>query len=165
MSTLEEISSTQPRLVNDKVEHIRNKKYYAKVLSELKLQGLLTIVQDIMNEDREINYISLTIRVIEFLQKNKKIFRSFTQDKFEKILLISIDEILRSNDISLREEDIELIMTLLRNSFLIKKAGLFLRDIWLKFYYFTQKKCKSCTSSSSVDVVSTGRLPTVLERV
>jgi hypothetical protein len=169
MSTSDEISSTTPRVINDKIENIRNKKYYFKILEQLKIKGLLPLVQDILNEDREINYILLTVKVIDFLQQNKKIFKSFTQNTFENILLISIDEILRVHDIPLKEEELELIMTLLRNSFLIKKAGVFIRDLWLKFYYATQKKCKGCRSGLSVDVITDvnkpPRLPTITERI
>jgi hypothetical protein len=138
--------------VSSKVIILREKVYYVKVLEKLKLLGLIPLVEDLF-EANQVNYAILTLRIISFLKKNKKVFRNFTQDTFEKILILSVDEVFKKNNVQVNEEDLELILGLLQNSFLIKQISLFIKDLCLKMYYSVKKNCKSCKNEDSVQVV------------
>jgi len=71
----------------------------------------------------------------ESTKKNKKVFNNFSQDTFEKILILSVDEIFKINKIDIREEDLNAILSLLQDSFLIKNLALALKDLFIKVYY------------------------------
>jgi len=124
---------------------LRQKEYYIKLLETLKMNGLIAITKDLVEDSQNINYIKLTLTVLGFLQKNKKLFRNFTQNTFEKILVLSIDEICRINNIQINQDDLRLVLDLLKSSFLIKRIALYIKDIALKLYYSTQC-CKKVTT-------------------
>jgi len=136
--------------ISSRIVKVREKRYYVKVLDQLKLLGLSALVEDLFVEQAPVNYVVLSLRIIAFLQKNKKVFRNFTQDTFEKILLLSIDEVLKQNKVDVKEEELELILQLLQNSFLIQQVSVFVKDLLIKIYYCIKKKCDSCKNTESV---------------
>lgn len=126
------------------VKKIRSKEYYTKLLDILVLNGLLEII-----DTNEINYPLIVINVISFLNKNKKHYRNFSSDTFNKILILSIDEILNKKfNTDLDEEQISVILELVHTKYLIRKASNIIKDILIKIYY--KVKCKSCITDSSV---------------
>jgi len=142
--------SMSTTIVN-KIDATRKKEYYVKVLGQLKLLGLQDLVEDLFNEQTPLNYVILSIRIISFLQENRKVFSNFTQNTFEKILLLSIDEVVKAHNLEIKPEELELIMQLLGNTFLIRKFSLYFKDVLMKVYYSV--KNAKCCKSKSVDVV------------
>ena len=126
--------------ISSRVIILREKVYYVKVLEKLKLLGLIPLVGDLI-ENNDVNYVILTLRIISFLKKNKHVFKNFSQDTFEKILILSIDEILVANNIDVKEEHLEPVFSLLRDSFLIRDLSKLLKDFLLKTYYSMKKCC------------------------
>ena len=128
------------------VNKIRNKEYYSKLLEALKLKGLLGIVSDSI-VDGKVNYFSLIVKLVSFLQSNRKLFKNFTEDTMEKILILSIDEILKIHKVPIDEKEVQLALDLLKSSFLFKSISGFVKDLLIKLYY----KCKnSCKNKDSV---------------
>jgi hypothetical protein len=130
---------------------IRNKEYYSKLLETLKLKGLLDIVSDSI-VDGKVNYFSLIIKIVSFLQSNKKLFKNFTEDTMEKILILSIDEILKTNEIPIDENEIQLALDLLKSSFLFKSISGFIKDLLIKIYYKCRNNC--CNKKSVLSTVA-----------
>ena len=132
--------------VKSTISKIRNKEYYSRLLETLKLKGLLDVVSDSI-VDGKVNYFSLIVRIVSFLQGNRKLFKNFTEDTMEKILVLSIDEILKTHSIPIDEKEIQLALDLLKSSFLFKSISGFVKDLVIKIYY----KCKnSCCKNKDV---------------
>ena len=129
------------------IEKIRNKEYYSKLLDTLKVNGLLDVVSDSI-VDGKVNYFSLIVKIVSFLQRNKKLFKNFTEDTMEKILVLSIDEILKNNDIPIDEKEIQLALDLLKSSFLFKSISGFVKDLSIKIYYKIKNSC--CKNKDTV---------------
>ena len=108
---------TPPNQRLELVEKLRQKPYYIKLLNILVINGLLDIVENEL-EDGKIDYLPLAVNLISFLNQNKKYYRNFSADTFEKILILSIDEILTVKfKIDIDEKHITLALDLLRSSY------------------------------------------------
>ena len=128
---------------------LRSKSHYKKLLNILVLNGLLDIVEDEL-KDGKINYVQLLADVLTFLNKNKKHYSKFSSDKFDRIIILCIDEILRKKfKLTLDSEQLESLLLLLKNSYLVRNVVKYTKDLLIKLYH--KLKCKSC---KDVDVIS-----------
>ena len=135
--------------IKELVKKLRQKPYYIKLLDILVINGLLEIIEDEL-EDGKIDYLPFIVNLIVFLNKNKKHYKNFSTNTFEKILILSIDEILTSKfKIDIDEEHITLALDLLRSSYLFKTLISVVKDLFIKIYY--NIKCKKCYSINDVD--------------
>ena len=128
---------------------LKEETVYKRVLDELKVKGLDKLY---INRTETVDYLDIILAVINFLEKNKKVLKNVTQDQFENIVVIVIDEILEEMKIDTTEEQIEKIMELLKNSLLVKKVSKYLIDKFKVIYNniknFINNKC--CKDSNQV---------------
>lgn len=133
------------------IKHLRTKEYYVRLIEILVLNGLLDIFEEEV-KDGKINYINFTVNLLEFLKTNSKYYRNFSSDKFENIIILSVDEILTKKfKIDLDEEQLELVLKLVRNSYLFKSLFIYVKDFFIKIYY--KIKFKSCYKNDLDNVV------------
>ena len=135
------------KLVELKV--LKEETVYKRVLSELKVKGLDKLY---IKRTDTIDYLDIILAVINFLENNKKVLKNVSDDQFENIVVIVIDEILEEMKIDITEEQIEKIMELLKNSLLVKKVSKYLIDKFKIAYNniknFIDNKC--CKDSNQV---------------
>jgi len=128
---------------------LKEETVYKRVLDELKIKGLDKLY---IKRTESIDYLDIILAVVNFLEKNKKVLKNVTQDQFENIVVIVIDEILEEMEIDMSEEQIEKIMELLKNSLLVKKVSKYLIDKFKIAYNniknFINNKC--CKDSNEV---------------
>lgn len=128
---------------------LKEETVYKRVLDELKVKGLDKLY---IKTTESIDYLDIILAVVNFLEKNKKVLKNVTQDQFENIVMIVIDEILEEMKIDMSEEQIEKIMELLKNSLLVKKVSKYLIDKFKVIYNniknFINNKC--CKDSNQV---------------
>ena len=76
----------------------------------------------------------------------------FQSKDFEKIIILCIDEILtKKYNIDIDHEKLEIVMNLVKNSYLIKTTFIRIKDTFLKIYY--KYKCKFCIGQNDDDVI------------
>lgn len=132
--------------VKEYIIKLRSKSYYVNLLEILVLNGLLDVFDKEL-QDNKIDYLPLTINLLKFLNDNKKHYKNFSSDTFEKIIILSIDEILTKKfNLELDEEQIKNVLELVKNTYLIRTIISKIRDTLIKIYY--KCRCKSCTSVS-----------------
>ena len=128
---------------------LKEETVYKRVLDELKVKGLDKLY---IKRTENIDYLDIILAVVIFLEKNKNVLKNVTQDQFENIVVIVIDEILEEMEIDMSEEQIEKIMELLKNSLLVKKVSKYLIDKFKIAYNniknFINNKC--CKDSNEV---------------
>ena len=128
---------------------LKEETVYKRVLEELKVKGLDKLY---IKRTETVDYLDIILAVINFLEKNKKVLKNVTQDQFENIVVIVIDEILEEMKIDTTEEQIEKIMELLKNSLLVKKVSKYLIDkfkiVYNNIKNFINNKC--CKDSNQV---------------
>jgi hypothetical protein len=117
------------KLVELKV--LKEETVYKRVLEELKFKGLDTLY---IKKVDHVDYLDIILAVLNFIDVNKNILKDFTEDQFENIVIIVIDEILEEMNIDLSEDQLEKIVELLKNSVLVKKASNYLIDLFIKIY-------------------------------
>ena len=140
--------------VSNLIKKLRSKEYYNKLLDILVLNGLLDIIELEMS-DGKIDYIPLVINLLKFLKANKKHYSNFSSDTFEKILILSADEILTKKfKLELSEQEINNVLELIRDSYLIRTSLNKIKDILIKMYYKLKCKCNNCTNSDP-DIIIT----------
>jgi len=140
--------------ISNLIKKLRSKEYYNKLLDILVLNGLLDIIE-LEVSDGKIDYIPLVINLLKFLKANKKHYVNFSSDTFEKILILSADEILTKKfKLELSEQEISNVLELIRDSYLIRTSLNKVKDILIKMYYKLKCKCKNCTNSDH-DIVIT----------
>lgn len=146
--------------IRDLINKLREDSYYVRLMEILVINGLLDIFEEEIR-DGKIDYLPLTLNLIKFLEKNKKHYRNFSSDTFESIIILSIDEIINKKfQINLDEEQLKMVLELVKNSYLFKSTITFVKDFLIKMYY--RCKCKSCYSSSDVIIeLDKSRHPTV----
>lgn len=133
----------------EKIIEIRNKDYYIKLLNRLRHNGLYEVFTE-----EELDYSKIVLRVINFLNENKKHIKNFQSKDFEKIIVLCIDEILtKKYSIEIDHEKLEIVLILVKNSYLIKTTFLIVKDTFLKVYY--KYKCKFCISQNDDDIINT----------
>lgn len=128
---------------------LKEETVYKRVLCQLKVKGLDKLY---IKRTKSIDYLDIILAVVNFLEKNKKVLKNVTQDQFENIVVIVIDEILEEMEIDMSEEQIEKIMELLKNSLLVKKVSKYLIDkfkiVYNNIKIFINNKC--CKDSNEV---------------
>jgi hypothetical protein len=131
------------RLIELKV--LKENKIYKRILDELKLKGLNNLY---INKTKTIDHLDVIIGILDFLEQNKKILKGLTEEQYENITVIIIDEIFEKLEFEISEESIEKILKLLKNSILVKRASKFLIDKLrrIKFFCCFSKKEMSAVS-------------------
>ena len=131
----------------EKITDSRNKDYYIKLLNHLRHNGLYEVFTD-----EDLDYAKIVLKVIDFLNKNKKYIKNFQSKDFEKIIVLCIDEILtKKYNIDIDHEKLEIVLNLVKNSYLIRTSFTRVKDTFLKIYY--RYKCKFCISQNDDDVI------------
>jgi len=131
--------------ISDLIVKLRSKPYYVKLMEILVLNGLLEIFEEEL-KDGKIDYLPLILNLLDFLAKNKKHYKNFSSDKLENIIILSVDEVLNNKfKIDIDEEQLKMVLTLVKNSYLFKTALNYIKDIFIKIYY----KCQ-CTTVRDV---------------
>lgn len=132
------------------ISTLRSNPYYRRLMEILVINGLLDIFEEEL-KDGKIDYLPLTINLLEFLKKNKKHYSNFSSDTFENIIILSIDEVLNKKfKIDLDEEQLKMVLQLVKNSYLFKTTYVYIKEILIKI--FTKCKCKSCYKADDVIV-------------
>ena len=132
---------------------LRSDKYYIRLIEILVINGLLEIFEEELKDDK-IDYLPLTLNLLKFLEANKKYYRNFTSSTFENIIILSLDEILNKKfKIDLEEEQIKMVLQLVRNSYLFKTGIIVLKDLFIKIYYKLKCNCKSCYKVDDVIII------------
>tara|TARA_Y100001970_G_C14255559_1_gene875095 strand:+ start:1923 stop:2375 length:453 start_codon:yes stop_codon:yes gene_type:complete len=140
--------------VSNLIKKLRSKEYYNKLLDILVLNGLLDIIE-LEVSDGKIDYIPLIINLLKFLKANKQHYSNFSSDTFEKILILSADEILTKKfKLELSDKEISDVLELIRDSYLIRTSFDAVKDIIIKMYYKIKCKCENCTNSDP-DIIIT----------
>tara|TARA_Y100000741_G_scaffold346058_2_gene312061 strand:+ start:2408 stop:2854 length:447 start_codon:yes stop_codon:yes gene_type:complete len=133
---------------------LRSDKYYIRLMEILVVNGLLDIFEEEL-KDNKIDYLQLTLNLLKFLEANKKHYRNFSSDTFENIIILSVDEILNKKfKIDLEEEQLEMALQLVKNSYLFKTGIVIIKDLFVKIYYKFKCKCKSCYKNNDIIVIN-----------
>ncbi len=124
---------------------LKEETVYKRILEKLKVKGLDNLY---IKKTKTVDYLDIVLAVIKFLEENKKVLKNITQDQFENIVVIVIDEILEEMKVDISEEQIEKIIELLKNSLLVKKVSKYLIDKCKIFYkniknFINNKCCKN----------------------
>jgi len=134
--------------IKNLIEHLRSKDYYIRLMEILVVDGLLDIFEEELS-DGKIDYLPLTLNLLTFLQTNAKHYKNFTSDKFENIIILSIDEILTKKfQIDLDEKQLTMALKLIKNSYLFKSFWTLTKDLFIKLYY--KCSCKPCYKPDNV---------------
>ena len=139
---------------------LKEETIYKRVLDELKIKGLDKLY---IKRTESIDYLDIILAVVNFLEKNKKVLKNVTQDQFENIVVIVIDEILEEMEIDMSEEQIEKIMELLKNSLLVKKVSKYLIDKFKIIYNNIKKFISNKCYKHSNEVVEPSKISVVEE--
>tara|TARA_B110000858_G_C17555692_1_gene360183 strand:+ start:210 stop:644 length:435 start_codon:yes stop_codon:yes gene_type:complete len=120
------------------ISDIRKNEYYSKLINILVLNGLLDIIHDEFN-DGKIDYLPFILNIMTFLHSNKKLMNNFTSDSLEKIIILSVDEILTKKfNAKLDEKQLDLAIQLLKNTQMYKTLYKRVKDLLLRLYYKTK---------------------------
>jgi hypothetical protein len=131
----------------EKIIELRNKDYYVKLLNNFRNNGLYDLITS-----EEIDYSLIVINLLHFLKKNKKYIKNFQSKDFENILILCIDEILTKKfNIDVDHEKLNVVILLVKNSYLSKTIFLYIKDTGLKIYY--KYRCNFCLSQNDDEVV------------
>jgi hypothetical protein len=142
------------------IEHLKTKDYYVKLLDLLVLNGLLDIFDEEI-KDGKIDYLPLIVNVITFLSNNKKLYKNFTTDTFEKIIILSVDEILTKKfNLEIEDDKLELALILVKNSWIFETMYSYVKDLFVKLYYKINCNCKNTT-----DVIEPKNVNLELDRI
>jgi len=148
------------------ISTLRLKPYYIRLMEIFVVNGLLDIFEEEL-KDGKIQYLPLVANLLEFLKKNEKHYSNFSSDTFENIIILSIDEVLnRKFKIELDEEQLKMVLQLVKNSYFFKTNYIYIKDILIKIY--TKCKRKSCYNTDDVNInvivdLDKSRHPKILE--
>ena len=121
------------------IKLLKNDELFARLLTELKVKGLNNVY---IKRQEEIDYFDVAISIIDFLQDNKEIFKNLTQENYEKLVVICLDEALEEIGIigEVEEKHIERVLKLLKNNLLVQEFSGKLWDILVLLYNTHLKK-------------------------
>ena len=121
------------------IKLLKEDELFARLLSELKVKGLNNVY---IKRQEDIDYFDVAISIIDFLQDNKEIFKNLTQDNYEKLVVICLDEALEEIGIvdEVEEKHIERVLKLLKNNMLVQEFSGKLWDIVVLLYNTYLKK-------------------------
>lgn len=118
---------------------------YQKIISELKLKGLDKLY---IQKKETIDYFDIILGVLNFIECNKKVIKKLNSETLENIVIILIDEILEQSNINVSEEQIEKILSLLKNSLLVQKTSKFLIRKAKELLILLKRKLCTCSKSN-----------------
>ena len=134
------------------IRTLRSKPYYTRLMEILVINGLLDIFEEEL-KDGKIDYLPLIINLLAFLKNNKKHYSRFSSDTLENILILSIDEVLNKKfKIDLDEEQLRMVLELVKDTYLFKTTYVYIKDILIKVY--SKCRCKSCYKVEEKDDVN-----------
>ena len=94
----------------------------------------------------------LLFKLLDFLNKNKKYIKNFQSKDFEKIIILCVYEILTNKfSIDVDYEKLDIVLNLLKNTYLFKTTFLVVKDFTLKMYY--KYRCNFCLSQNDTDII------------
>tara|TARA_Y100001973_G_C5143650_1_gene304235 strand:+ start:328 stop:768 length:441 start_codon:yes stop_codon:yes gene_type:complete len=132
------------------VLNLRENEYYLKLIHILVLNGLLDIFEEEL-KDGKIDYLPLILNLMTFLHKNKKLFKDFTPDSIENIIIISVDELLSKKfNIEIDEKQLEMALELLKNTQLYRTIYRKIKNLSMKVFYKIKKNVCGCYSKPKV---------------
>ena len=121
------------------IKLLKDDELFSRLLTELKVKGLNNVY---IKRQEEIDYFDVAISIIDFLQDNKEIFKNLTQENYEKLVVICLDEALEEIGIigEVEEKHIEKVLKLLKNNLLVQEFSGKLWDILVLLYNTHLKK-------------------------
>ena len=121
------------------IKLLKDDELFSRLLTELKVKGLNNVY---IKRQEEIDYFDVAISIIDFLQDNKEIFKNLTQENYEKLVVICLDEALEEIGIigEVEEKHIERVLKLLKNNLLVHEFSGKLLDILVLLYNTHLKK-------------------------
>lgn len=121
------------------IKLLKDDELFSRLLTELKVKGLNNVY---IKRQEEIDYFDVAISIIDFLQDNKEIFKNLTQENYEKLVVICLDEALEEIGIigEVEEKHIERVLKLLKNNLLVQEFSGKLWDILVLLYNTHLKK-------------------------
>lgn len=128
------------------VKALKENVNYQKIIKELKLKGLDKLY---IRKTESIDYFDIILSVITFVECNKKTIKKLNTQTLENIVIILIDEILEQSEINVSEEQLEKILSLLKNSLLVQKTSKFLIRKAKELYVVLKSKLCTCSQSNS----------------
>ena len=128
------------------VLELRENDYYIKLINILIVNGLLDIFEEEL-KDGKIDYLPLMLNLMTFLQANKSLFKDFTPDSIENIIIISVDELLtKKYNIEIDEKQLDIALQLLKNTQMYKTIYRTIKSLMMKLYYKLKKTSCVCYS-------------------
>jgi len=128
------------------VLELRENDYYIKLINILLVNGLLDIFEEEL-KDGKIDYLPLMLNLMTFLHNNKKLFKDFTPDSIENIIIISVDELLtKKYKIEIDEKQLDIALQLLKNTQMYKTIYKTIKSFMMKLYYKLKKTSCGCYS-------------------
>ena len=124
------------------VKALKENDNYQKIIKELKLKGLDKLY---IQKTDAIDYFDIILGVLNFVECNKKTIKKLNAETLENIVIILIDEILEQSEINVSEEQIEKILSLLKNSLLVQKTSKFLIRKAKELYILLKRKLCTCS--------------------
>ena len=124
------------------VKALKENDNYQKIIKELKLKGLDKLY---IQKTDAIDYFDIILGVLNFVECNKKTIKKLNSETLENIVIILIDEILEQSEINVSEEQIEKILSLLKNSLLVQKTSKFLIRKAKELYILLKRKLCTCS--------------------
>lgn len=124
------------------VKALKENGNYQKIISELKLKGLDKLY---IQKTESIDYFDIILSVLNFVEYNKKTIKKLNAQTLENIVIILIDEILEQSEINVSEEQIEKILSLLKNSLLVQKTSKFVFKKAKELFILLKNKLCTCS--------------------
>lgn len=117
------------------ISDLKENDYYMKIVNILLLNGLLDIFEEEL-KDGKIDYLPLMLNLMEFLHVKRGLFKDFTSESIEKIIILSINEILtRKFSIDIDEKQLDMALKLLKNTQMYTTIYKSIKRITWKIYY------------------------------
>ena len=115
------------------IKLLKEDELFARLLTELKVKGLNNVY---IKKQEDIDYFDITVSIVDFLQDNKEIFKNLTEENYEKLIIICLDEALEEIGIidEIEEKHIERILKLLKNNLLVQQFSGKLWDLIMILY-------------------------------
>ena len=126
------------------IKALKENDIYKKIISELKLKGLDKLY---IQKTESIDFFDIILSVLNFVEYNKKTIKKLNSETLENIVIILIDEILEQSEINVTEEQIEKILSLLKNSLLVQKTSKFVFRKAKELYVILKSKLCTCSKS------------------
>jgi hypothetical protein len=128
------------------VLELRENDYYIKLINILLVNGLLDIFEEEL-KDCKIDYLPLILNLMTFLHTHKRLFKDFTPDSIENIIIISVDELLtKKYKIEIDEKQLYIALQLLKNTHMYKTIYREIKSILMRLYYKLKKTSCGCYS-------------------